>query len=138
MNAFASWCAACRYGHPLFMRLNPERAGLQAKLGGPEFEVVALLIDRGGLVAVGRFFDEIGIERLRIYLDPPNASTRALGVGGLPTTLLIDREGREIGRVVGPAEWDSSEIVTLIRQHIDQSTAGGARRSAVPHAREGT
>src|SRR3546814_10909898 len=92
---------------------------LQAMLGGPDFEIVALSIDRGGLEAVRAFFAEIGIKSLRIYLDQPGASMRALGVLGVPTTLLINREGREVGRLSGPAEWDSPEAVDQIgRAHV--------------------
>jgi thiol-disulfide isomerase/thioredoxin len=109
LNVWATWCAPCRKEMPSLDRL-------QAEMGGPDFQVVALSIDRGGLEAVRAFFGEVGLTRLGIYLDPPSASTRALGVVGIPTTLLIDGEGREIGRATGPAEWDSPEMKALIRQ----------------------
>lgn len=117
LNLWATWCAPCRKEMPSLDRL-------QAKMGGPEFQVVALSIDRGGLAPVRAFFGELGLEHLAIYLDPPNASTQALNVVGIPTTLLIDGEGREVGRATGPAEWDSPEMKALIRQGMGRSAVG--------------
>ncbi|MFC3004014.1 TlpA family protein disulfide reductase [Falsiroseomonas tokyonensis] len=109
LNIWATWCVPCREEMPALDRL-------QAELGGPDFEVVALSIDRGGANPVRAFYDQIGIANLAVYLDRPNVSSRALGVVGIPTTLLIDRDGREIGRAIGPLEWDSSEMIELIRR----------------------
>ena len=67
---------------------------------------------------ISDFYAEIGIENLDIYLDRSSAAMRALGVVGIPTTLLIDGEGRELQRWVGPAEWDSPEMVALIKGHL--------------------
>ena len=111
LNVWATWCPPCRKEMPTLDRL-------QAKLGGPDFEVVALSIDRGGPFVVRAFYEEIGISALPIYLDETTDAATELGVVALPVTLLIDREGREIGRKIGPAEWDSPEIVTLIRGYI--------------------
>ncbi len=72
----------------------PSLDRLQAEMGGPDFQVVALSIDRGGLDPVRAFFGEVGLPHLGIYLDQPSASTPALKVVGIPTTLLIDGEGR--------------------------------------------
>ncbi|MCB4823078.1 TlpA family protein disulfide reductase [Roseicella aerolata] len=109
LNIWATWCVPCREEMPALDRL-------QAELGSPDFEVVALSIDRGGADAVRAFYEQIGIANLAVFLDRPNASSRALGVVGIPTTLLIDRDGREIGRAIGPLEWDSPETVGVIRR----------------------
>jgi thiol-disulfide isomerase/thioredoxin len=111
LNVWATWCVPCRKEMPTLDRL-------QAKLGGPDFEVVALSIDRGGPLIVSTFYSEIGIRALRIYVDKTSDAATALGVVGIPVTLLIDREGREIGRKIGPAEWDSPEIINLIRGYV--------------------
>jgi thiol-disulfide isomerase/thioredoxin len=111
LNVWATWCIPCRKEMPTLDRL-------QAELGGPDFEVLALSIDRAGLDVVKKFFDEIGIERLALNIDVTSKAMFTLGVVGLPTTLLIDREGREVGRLIGPAEWDSPEMVAFIRDHI--------------------
>jgi thiol-disulfide isomerase/thioredoxin len=120
LNIWATWCAPCRREMPTLDRL-------QAELGGPDFEVVALSIGRKGLSAVQQFYDEIGLETLPIYLDQSGKSQRALSVLGIPTTLLLDRQGNEIGRLLGPAEWDSPEMVAFIRGRIQRPSGASLR-----------
>ena len=111
LNLWATWCSSCRAEMPTLERL-------QSRLGGTDFEVVALSIDRGGQAVVKRFYDEISVRRLAIYVDTIAEAGNKLGVIGLRTTLLIDREGREIGRVIGPAEWDRPEVIETIRRYL--------------------
>jgi len=111
LNVWAPWCAPCREEMPALDRL-------QQKLGGPGFEVVALSIDAGGAPAVKQFYDEIGIRSLAIYVDRSMRTTATLGIVGLPTTLLVDTEGREIGRHIGPAQWDAPEAVRMIAGYM--------------------
>jgi thiol-disulfide isomerase/thioredoxin len=112
LNIWATWCVPCREEMPTLDRL-------QAKLGGPDFQVVALSIDQEGIFAVKKFYEELALESLDIYVDDSMRAPSLLGVIGIPATLLIDREGREIGRKLGPAEWDSEEVVTLIRRYVE-------------------
>ncbi len=91
---------------------------LQPKLGGPDFEVVALSIDQQGPQVVREFLDEVGVKALQLYIDPTGQSAFKLATRGLPTTLIIDRKGREIGRRVGPAEWDAPTLVEELRSII--------------------
>ncbi len=91
---------------------------LQAALGGPDFVAIALSIDRAGPDVVRAFFDEIGIASLDLYIDPAGGATGVLGAVGLPTTLLIGRDGREVGRLIGPAEWDAPDMLAFIRETI--------------------
>src|SRR3546814_15557935 len=78
------------------------------------FGVVALSIDRAGMGAVDRFHAETGVKHLGRYIDATAKSARNLGAYGLPTTLLIDREGHEIARHVGPAEWDTPAMIGFL------------------------
>jgi thiol-disulfide isomerase/thioredoxin len=98
LNIWATWCAPCRREMPTLDRL-------QARLCSSDFEVVALSIDRVGSGAVRAFYDEIGVRHLASYLDRSGKSQHDLGVFGIPTMLLIDRDGREVARLIGPAEW---------------------------------
>ena len=107
LNIWATWCVPCRKEMPALDHL-------QAALGGPNFQVVPLSVDRGGADVVRNFFAEIGIKKLEIYLDVSGVATRKLSVVGLPTTLIIDREGREIGRLIGPAEWDEPANIEFV------------------------
>ncbi len=111
LNVWATWCAPCRAEMPTLDKL-------QAMLGGPDFEVVALSIDDGGVPVVKAFYEELGLKSLRIYVDPTVSATVRLKVLGVPTTLLINRDGKEIGRYAGPAEWHSPDMVDLIRQQL--------------------
>jgi thiol-disulfide isomerase/thioredoxin len=115
LNIWATWCGPCREEMPTLDRL-------QAKLGGPDFQVVALSIDRAGLGVVSEFYDEIGIKHLAKYIDDSGKASWQLNAAGLPTTLLIDREGREIARHVGPAEWDTPEFVAFFRRQLGRQS----------------
>ena len=115
LNIWATWCLPCRHEMPTLDRL-------QAELGGPDFQVLALSMDRGGFEAITKFYDEVGVKHLAIYLDSSARAASTLGAVGLPTTLLIDRDGREIGRLVGPAEWDSSDMIAFIRSYLPKQS----------------
>jgi thiol-disulfide isomerase/thioredoxin len=111
LNVWATWCAPCREEMPTL-------DALEARLGGADFHVLPLSIDRAGLGPVRRFYEEIGIEHLAMYLAEDIRAMAALAVAGLPTTILIDRQGRELGRLSGPADWNSAENVALFETII--------------------
>ena len=111
LNLWATWCIPCIAEMPTLDRL-------QAKLGGPDFQVIVLAIDVGGLPLVEKFYRALKLKALGIYVDKTARARVALGVAGIPTTLLIDRQGREIGRLAGPAEWDSPEAIKAIRRYL--------------------
>ena len=111
LNIWATWCVSCRLEMPALDQL-------QAALGGADFEVVPLSIDRNGIDAVAKFYAGSGISHLAMYIDTSGKALRELDAVGLPTTLIIDRAGQEIGRIVGPAEWDASEIGELLKSII--------------------
>jgi thiol-disulfide isomerase/thioredoxin len=113
VNLWATWCLPCRHEMPALDRL-------QAKLGGPDFQVVALSVDRGGAAVVRRFYETAGVRHLSVFLDIAGAVLPQVGAAGLPTTLLFDRDGHEIGRFVGPAEWDGPRIEAILRNAIAQ------------------
>lgn len=115
LNIWATWCGPCREEMPTLDRL-------QAELGGPDFQVVALSIDRAGLGVVSEFYDEIGIQHVAKYIDESGKASRQLNAVGLPTTLLIDRKGREIARHVGPAEWDTPEMVAFFQRQLGRES----------------
>lgn len=113
LNVWATWCAPCRKEMPMLDRLH-------AQLGGSDFHVLPLSIDKAGLKPVRQFYEEIGIQNLGVYLAEDFQAMLAFSVIGLPTTLLIDRQSREIARLVGPAEWDSPEALTQFKTVISQ------------------
>lgn len=119
LNIWATWCLPCREEMPALERL-------EEKLGGPEFKVVPLSIDRDGLPKVKSFYEEIGLKSLGIYVDTSTKAGYTVGAVGIPTTLLIDPDGFELGRLVGPAEWDSPELVDIIQQQLERAARKGA------------
>ncbi|MCK0206561.1 TlpA family protein disulfide reductase [Starkeya koreensis] len=134
VNVWATWCVPCRKEMPALDEL---QAKLGRKGGGdmPGFEVVALNIDTRDPAKPKTFFDEIDIKHLALYADPKAQAfqdLRAVGRGfGLPTTMLIDAKGCEIGHIAGPAEWASGDAVALIEAAL--AAAGpGAKATAAP------
>ena len=111
LNIWATWCAPCREEMPALDRL-------QAELGGDRFQVVALSVDVQGAPIARRFYEEIGIKALPLYVDPTAKAAFTFNVPGLPATLLVDRAGREIGRHLGAVKWDSPEVVERLRRAI--------------------
>ncbi len=114
LNIWATWCPPCRKEMPTLDRL-------QATLGGPSFEVVALSIDRDGSGVVRSFYDEIQVRSLALYIDPSADVMQTLSIVGVPTTMLIDAAGREVWRRVGPETWDAPAIVAMLRGTIAQA-----------------
>jgi thiol-disulfide isomerase/thioredoxin len=108
VNLWATWCAPCRKEMPALDQL-------QKELGSSKFEVLAISIDRTGLAGSRKFLDETGVKNLALYADPTTKLSSLLKAVGLPVTVLIDAQGREVGRLVGPAEWDSEDAKRLIR-----------------------
>jgi thiol-disulfide isomerase/thioredoxin len=123
LNLWATWCVPCRKEMPSLDRL-------QAKLGGPDFTVLPLSIDHRGRDAVARFYRELGLNSLGIYIDKSANVTYAVNAVGMPTTLLVDGQGRELGRVVGPAEWDSAVMLSRLASYLEARDRG----ASAPHS----
>ncbi len=115
LNLWATWCVPCR-------KEMPALDALQTRLGGPEFEVVAVNIDTRDPDKPKDWLKEVGVTKLAYYADPAAKTfqdLKAIGRAfGMPTTLLIDPKGCEIGTIAGPAEWASDDAVKLIQAAI--------------------
>jgi thiol-disulfide isomerase/thioredoxin len=121
VNLWATWCVPCR-------KEMPALEGLQKKLGGPDFEVVAVNIDTRDPEKPKNFLKEANLTRLDYYSDQKakvfqdlKAIGRALG---MPTSVLVDGRGCEIATIAGPAEWDSDDAIKLIGAAIKPVAAG--------------
>ncbi|CAA7618147.1 Thioredoxin family protein [Magnetospirillum sp. LM-5] len=104
VNLWATWCPPCVAEMPSLDRL-------QARLGGDGFQVVAISLDKGGAAIVKRWFDHAGLSALAIYNAPPGDFAGAL----LPTSILIDAEGREVWRGEGAYDWVGEEAVATVK-----------------------
>jgi thiol-disulfide isomerase/thioredoxin len=118
LNIWATWCVPCRKEMPA---LN----ALQAKLGGEDFQVVAVNIDTRNFDKPKAWLQEVGVDRLGYYADPSAKifqDLKAIGKAfGMPTTLLVDRNGCELGALAGPAEWASEDAIKLIETALGKS-----------------
>ncbi|MDR9394075.1 MAG: TlpA disulfide reductase family protein [Roseovarius sp.] len=111
VNFWATWCAPCRKEMPML-------SDLQRDLGGDAFEVVTLATGRNAPPAMKKFFDEIGVDNLPLHRDPKSRVAREMGVLGLPVTVLLDRDGREIARLQGDAHWNSESAGQIVNALI--------------------
>jgi thiol-disulfide isomerase/thioredoxin len=120
VNLWATWCVPCR-------KEMPALDALQEKLGGPDFEVVAINIDTRDPDKPRIWLKDAGVGRLAYYADPSAKVFQDLKLAGkafgMPTTLLLDRAGCEIATLAGPAEWASADGVKLIEAALRE---GGA------------
>ena len=121
LNLWATWCVPCRKEMPALDRL-------QAKLGGPDFEVVAVNIDTRDPDKPRNFLKDANLTRLGFFNDPKakvfqdlKAIGRALG---MPTSVLVDGQGCEIATIAGPADWASNDAVKLISAALKPAAAG--------------
>jgi thiol-disulfide isomerase/thioredoxin len=110
-NLWATWCVPCR-------KEMPSLDALEARLGGPRFDVVAVNIDTRDPDKPRAWLKDVGVNRLAYYSDPSAKVFQDLKLAGrafgMPTTLLIDAGGCEVGTLAGPAEWASDDAVKLI------------------------
>jgi thiol-disulfide isomerase/thioredoxin len=107
LNFWATWCAPCR-------KEMPALDALQAELGGADFQVVTVATGRNSPAGLTRFFADEAIENLPLFTDPKQELARNMAVLGLPVTVLIDRQGNEIARLMGDADWNSDSARAII------------------------
>ncbi|MBU6462393.1 MAG: TlpA family protein disulfide reductase [Bradyrhizobium sp.] len=121
VNLWATWCVPCR-------REMPALDALQAKLGGPDFEVVAVNIDTRDPDKPKNFLKEANLTRLGYFTDQKAKvfqDLKSIGKAlGMPTSILVDRNGCEIASIAGPAEWSSDDAIKLISAAVKPTAAG--------------
>jgi thiol-disulfide isomerase/thioredoxin len=111
VNLWATWCVPCR-------KEMPALEGLQTRLEGPNFEVVAINIDTRDPEKPKNFLKEANLTRLGFFSDEKAKVFQDLkSIGralGMPTSVLVDGQGCEIATIAGPAEWDSDDAIKLV------------------------
>ena len=111
VNFWATWCAPCR-------KEMPSLDALKADLGGADFDVLPISLDHSGAGTVRQFLASVKATHVGVYVDPTGRLGRSMDAFGLPMTVLISRQGREIGHLIGPADWNSKAAEKLIRTAI--------------------
>ncbi len=109
LNFWATWCAPCREEMPALDRL-------QGEMGGDDFQVLTVATGRNAPEKIDRFFAETGVQNLPVLLDPKQQLSREMAVVGLPVTVLIDRDGNEVARLLGEADWSGEAAREVIAQ----------------------
>ena len=110
VNLWATWCAPCLEEMPSLERL---QSRLRERIA-----VLAVSEDRGGSKAVEPFVTKLGLKSVKTYLDPKSAVGHAFDVQGLPTSFLIDRDGKVLGKVEGAAVWDSPKMLGVLEPFL--------------------
>ena len=113
LNLWATWCAPCIAEMPALDQL-------QASLPEASLTIITLSLDRGGLAEIEPFWEKTKLMSLKMYFDTTMSAGQTLSARGLPTTLLINREGREVARIEGPAEWASPEAIGYFGELADR------------------
>ena len=126
VNLWATWCAPC-------VKEMPSLEALKQARGSGDFDVVTISEDRSGLKVVDPFFEKNGLKSLPRYIDAESTVGRAFRVRGLPTTVLLDRDGNEIGRFEGGADWSGPDALALIDWAIKQK---GSQTGTLPPAQK--
>lgn len=111
LNFWATWCGPC-------IRELPSVARLQQQFPADRLAVIALSQDRGGWPKIAPFIDKLGLKGLNVQHDKGGRLFGSAAIKAMPTTILIGPDGREIGRIAAPAEWDSPEAVALVRYYL--------------------
>jgi thiol-disulfide isomerase/thioredoxin len=114
VNLWATWCAPC-------VKEMPSLDRAQASLKQEGWTVLPLSSDRAGKPVVQSFYEKTGLKNLGIWLDPRGECARAVSARGLPTSLVIDRDGREVARLEGEAEWDAPAMLDALRRLVKGS-----------------
>ncbi len=108
INFWAGWCGPCVKELPFLDRL-------QSSFGQVPLTVMTVAEDQGGITAARQFFARQKLGYLRPFADPGGTAAQLLGVTGLPTSIIVDRHGRQVLRVAGPYQWDSPQIASRLR-----------------------
>ena len=112
VNFWATWCGPC-------VREMPSLDRLQAEFDGRDLVVLGLSEDRSGWDRIAPFRARLGLTHMRLLHDAGSRFMFASRIRGLPTTILVGRDGRELGRLAGPAEWDAPEALALVRHYLE-------------------
>jgi len=115
LNFWATWCAPCR-------KEMPHLSALQAEVGSDDVQVVTIATGRNPLPAMQRFFAEIEVDNLPLHTDARQSLARSMGVLGLPVTMILDRDGNEIARLQGDADWASDSAKAILAALVDQNS----------------
>ena len=109
INFWASWCMPCRREMPSLEKLVQKY---------PEIKVYPINTEKPNKLSAGDFFKSIGVSSLEIYFDPKLKLVKQFKLRGLPTSILIDKNGKEFGRVIGEINFINKDFIELLKRYI--------------------
>lgn len=112
LNVWATWCAPCRFEMPTL-------AKLQANNAGKAFKVLPLSVDTEDKFADVKSFIDVQ-QPLEVYADQEFQAPQMYNISGMPVTLILDKQGREVARLDGEATWDTPEVQALVDRLLSE------------------
>ena len=109
INFWATWCAPCKKEMPSLEKLSVTL---------PEIDIFAVNMEKPNNLKIDNFLKDIGVKKLKTYYDPELRLVKEFRLRGLPTSILIDKEGKEFGKVIGEINFASDEFVNLLKKYI--------------------
>jgi len=113
VHFWATWCFPCRGELPTIDHL-------QGELGPEKIVVLPLSLDRNGPAQVAEFYGEVSIQHMPVYIDDGMEAARTMRVNGIPATIFVDPQGREVARVLGDRDWSTPEVIALVKGMVSQ------------------
>lgn len=117
LNFWASWCGPC-------VAEMPTLDALQADLAGAGLKVIAVSLDRDGIKKAAPFFRRTGVKNLKLYTDRTSDLFQELEGSALPTTYLIDRDGKVVEIYIGATDWNTDAVKGVLKKYLDAKPAG--------------
>jgi thiol-disulfide isomerase/thioredoxin len=109
INFWATWCAPCKREMPSLEKLTFKY---------PEIKVFAINTEKPNKIRTRDFFRSVGVTTLNTFYDPDLSLVKAFKLRGLPTSILIDKDGKEFGRVIGEIDFASEDFLNLMKKYI--------------------
>ena len=109
LNFWATWCVPCKKEMPSLEKLSKEY---------PEIMIYPINLEKPNQDKTLKFFADLGISKLNIYFDPNFSLVKLLNMRGVPTTILIDKNGREFGRVIGEIDFFDKSFINLLKKYL--------------------
>ena len=129
LNVWATWCPPCKQEMPSVNRL-------VSYFSADDLKILPLSIDVSGVPAVRYFYKSMHLDKLLIYVDPSTKAMQVLSASGIPATVLINRDGLEIGRVIGATKWDAPEIIDQLSKAMGIAATAVGREPPVDNVRQ--
>ena len=109
LNFWATWCAPCKKEMPSLEELSKKY---------PEILIYPINLEKPNQDKAKKFFDDLKISKLKIYFDPKFSLVKLFNMRGVPTSILIDKNGKEFARVIGEVDFFDETFIELLNKYL--------------------